>query len=106
MKKQKLTFQTRLEYARGLGRAYIILCCMGCLRFGEEKLRVTYTHGRHKEVDVWMRLWHPIVLVSVIGLGIYELARRLASTIVGFARETLDEFRDNSPWFTLRKRVS
>ena len=74
-----------------------VLYWLGCMRFGEEKLRMSRYQERTMEVGLYFRFWHPLMVIALVIIGIYELASRLAVTVKEFAQETIDEIKDDTP---------
>ena len=74
-----------------------VLYWLGCMRFGEEKLRMSRYQKRTMEVGLYFRFWHPLMVIALVIIGIYELVSRLAVTAKEFVKETIDMIKDDTP---------
>ena len=101
-----MKLETKIEYLRQVPVPLRVLYFLGCMRFGEEKFRVNRYHERLMETGLYIRFWHPLMVIAVVAIGFWELCTRLLSTVKGFAKDTRDEFKDGTPCgYTLYRRA-
>lgn len=92
-----MKLETKIEYLKKVHMPIRVLYWLGCMRFGEEKLRMSRYHERTMEVGLYIRLWHPLMVIAFVIIGIYELVSRLAVTIKEFVKETINMIKDDTP---------
>ena len=92
-----MKLETKLEYLRQAPVHVRVLYWLGCMRFGEEKLRMSRYQERTMEVGLYFRFWHPLMVIALVIIGIYELVSRLAVTAKEFVKETIDMIKDDTP---------
>ena len=91
-----MKLETKIEYLRQAPVHVRVLYWLGCMRFGEEKLRMSRYHERTMEVGLYFRFWHPLMVIALVIIGIYELASRLAVTAKDFVKETIYVIKDDT----------
>lgn len=92
-----MKLETKIEYLRQVPVHVRVLYRLGCMRFGEEKLRMSRYHERTMEVGLYFRFWHPLMVIALVIIGIYELVSRLAVTVKEFVKETINAIKDDTP---------
>lgn len=92
-----MKLETKLEYLRQVPVHVRVLYWLGCMRFDEEKLRMSRYHERTMEVGLYFRFWHPLMVIALVIIGIYELVSRLAVTAKEFVKETINAIKDDTP---------
>lgn len=92
-----MKLETKIEYLKKVHMPIRVLYWLGCMRFGEEKLRMSRYQERTMEVGLHFRFWHPLMVIALVIIGIYELVSRLAVTVKEFAKETINEIKDDTP---------
>ena len=92
-----MKLETKIEYLNKVHMLIRVLYWLGCMRFGEEKLRMSRYQERTMEVGLYFRFWHPLMLIALVIIGIYELVSRLAVTVKEFVKETIDMIKDDTP---------
>lgn len=101
-----MKLETKIEYLNKVHMLIRVLYWLGCMRFGEEKLRMSRYQERTMEVGLYFRFWHPLMVIAAFLFGIYELVHRLLVTVKEFAQETIDEIKDDTPCgYTLYRRL-
>lgn len=76
-----MKLETKIEYLKTVHMLIRVLYWLGCMRFGEEKLRMSRYQERTMEVGLYIRLWHPLMVIALVIIDIYELVSRLAVTV-------------------------
>lgn len=91
-----MKLETKIEYLKKVHMLIRVLYWLGCMRFGEEKLRMSRYQERTMEVGLYFRFWHPLMVIALVIIGIYELVSRLAVTVKEFAIETINAIKDDT----------
>ena len=92
-----MKLETKIEYLKKVHMLIRVLYWLGCMRFGEEKLRMSRYQERTMEVGLYFRFWHPLMVIALVIIGIYELVSRLAVTAKEFVKETINSIKDDTP---------
>ena len=92
-----MKLETKIEYLKKVHILIRVLYWLGCMRFGEEKLRMSRYQERTMEVGLYFRFWHPLMVIALVIIGIYELVSRLAVTAKEFVKETINAIKDDTP---------
>ena len=93
-----MKLETKIEYLRQAPVHVRVLYWLGCMRFGEEKLRMSRYQKRTMEVGLYFRFWHPLMVIALVIIGIYELVSRLAVTIYEFVNGfIINAIKDDTP---------
>lgn len=91
-----MKLETKIEYLKKVHMLIRVLYWLGCMRFGEEKLRMSRYQERTMEVGLYFRFWHPLMVIALVVIGIYELVSRLAVTAKDFVKETIYVIKDDT----------
>ena len=92
-----MKLETKIEYLKKTHMLIRVLYWLGCMRFGEEKLRMSRYQERTMEVGLYFRFWHPLMVIALVIIGIYELVSRLAVTVKEVVKETINAIKDDTP---------
>ena len=92
-----MKLETKIEYLNKVHMLIRVLYWLGCMRFGEEKLRMSRYQERTMEVGLYFRFWHPLMVIALVIIGICELVSRLAVTVKEFVKETINAIKDDTP---------
>ena len=92
-----MKLETKIEYLKTVHILIRVLYWLGCMRFGEEKLRMSRYQERTMEVGLYFRFWHPLMVIALVIIGICELVSRLAVTVKEFVKETINAIKDDTP---------
>lgn len=92
-----MKLETKIEYLKTVHMLIRVLYWLGCMRFGEEKLRMSRYQERTMAVGLYFRFWHPLMVIALVIIGIYDLVSRLAVTVKEFAIETINVIKDDTP---------
>ena len=68
-----------------------VLYWLGCMRFGEEKLRMSRYQERRMEVELYFRFWHPLMMIELV-----MLVSRLAVSINEFVNGFISLIKDDT----------
>ena len=100
-----MKLETKIEYLKTVHMSIRVLYWLGCMRFGEEKLRMSRYQKRTMEVGLYFRFWHPLMVIVLVIINICELVSRLAVTIKEFVKETINAIKNDTPYgYTLYRK--
>lgn len=67
-----MKLETKIEYLKTVHMLIRVLYWLGCMSRYQE---------RTMEVGLYIRLWHPLMVIALVIIDIYELVSRLAVTV-------------------------